>query len=143
MPLHRFYVPPNLYSDEDKQTLSKAITNQYTRTGLPEFYVVVLFVEVPRQGYFVGGKATDNFVRVVVHHLAKQFATDEDKARFMNAYEQTIAPFTKARGVDWEVEVIDSDPQLWRENGIIPPHAVNNTEIALLWAKENRPVPYY
>ncbi|KAK0192905.1 putative oxalocrotonate tautomerase [Armillaria mellea] len=143
MPLHRFFIPSNLYSDEDKQTLSKAITDLYVKIGLPEFYVVVLFIEVPRHGYFVGGKATDNFVRVVVHHLAKQFAADNDKTRFMDTYEQTIAPFTKARGVDWEVEVIDSDPQLWRENGIVPPHVAHNAEIELLWAKENRPIPYY
>ncbi|KAG7441660.1 uncharacterized protein BT62DRAFT_833173, partial [Guyanagaster necrorhizus] len=60
IPLHRFYVPPNLYSNEDKQALAKHITNLYARRGLPEFYVVVLFVEVPRQGYFVGGKARGN-----------------------------------------------------------------------------------
>lgn len=75
MPLHRFFIPPNLYSDEDKQTLSKVITDLYAQRGLPEFYVVVLFIEIPRNGYFVGGRATDNFVRVVVHHLARQFAT--------------------------------------------------------------------
>jgi len=69
MPLHRFYIPRNTYSKEDKAALSEAITNVYS-VAMPRFYVVVLFIEVDKENYFVGGKAVDNFVRVVVHHLA-------------------------------------------------------------------------
>ena len=68
MPLHRFYIPRNTYSKEDKAALSEAITSVYN--VLPKFYVVVLFIEVDKEDYFVGGKSVDNFVRVVVHHYA-------------------------------------------------------------------------
>jgi len=68
MPLHRFYIPRNTYSKEDKAALGKAITDIYD--FLPTFYVVVLFIEVDKEDYFVGGKAVDNFVRVVVHHVS-------------------------------------------------------------------------
>jgi len=68
MPLHRFYIPRNTYSKEDKEALSEAVTAVYNES--PKFYVVVLFIEVDKDDYFVGGKAVDNFVRVVVHHIA-------------------------------------------------------------------------
>lgn len=76
MPLHRFYAPPNLYSAEDKAKLAEAITDIYTKripAPLPAFYVVILFIDVKQEDYFVGGKPTKDFVRVVVHHLARQF----------------------------------------------------------------------
>lgn len=80
MPLHRIYVPSNLYSDQDKQEWSKEITGFYTKVSstdvsqsynflsadvqcslplaqanMPAFYVVVIFVEVPTTNFFIGG----------------------------------------------------------------------------------------
>ena len=72
MPLHRFYVPPGLYTAEDKAKLSEAITAIYV--GIPRFYVVVIFIEVDKDNFYVGGKPTDNFVRILIHHLARQFS---------------------------------------------------------------------
>ncbi|KAF8908311.1 putative oxalocrotonate tautomerase [Mucidula mucida] len=123
MPLHRFYIPPNLYTVEDKAKLADAITNVYTR--IPRFYVVVLFIEVDQEIIC--------FVRILVHHLARQFENEERKA---------IQPFTKDRGLDWEVAISDEDPKLWRENGLIPPHAVRDKEAEDLWKRENKPIPY-
>jgi len=68
MPLHRIYIPRNTYSKEDKAALSEAITSVYS--AIPKFYVVVLFIEVDKEDYFVGGKSVDNFVRIVLHHVA-------------------------------------------------------------------------
>ncbi|KAF9025889.1 4-oxalocrotonate tautomerase [Hymenopellis radicata] len=140
MPLHRFYIPPNLYTAEDKAKLAEAITNVYT--FIPRFYVVVLFIEVDQENCFVGGNSTKGFVRILVHHLARQFENDEKKVTFMDMYEDAIKPFTKDRGLDWEVAVSDEDPKLWRENGLIPPHAVRDKEAEDLWKRENRPIPY-
>ena len=72
MPLHRLYVPPNLYSAEDKSTIGDAITKVYSM--LPAFYVVVLFINVDKEDFYVGGKRNDNFVRISVQHLARQFS---------------------------------------------------------------------
>ena len=127
MPLHRFYVPPGLYTAEDKAKLSEAITAVYA--SIPRFYVVVVFIEVDKDSYYVGGKPTDNFVRVVIHHLARQFPkyvtisakeirhlqrlrSDQRKKQFMDTYEKAIEPFTKERGVDWEVEISDEDVRI-------------------------------
>lgn len=76
MPLHRFYVPPDLYSADDKAKIAEAITEIYTKKlkPLPAFYVVVIFIDVKEEDYFVGGKKTQQFVRVVVDHLARQFS---------------------------------------------------------------------
>jgi len=71
MPLHRFYVPPNLYSAEDKAAIAEAITEVYPR--LPAFYVVVLFINIDKESYFVGGRRNESFVRIAVQHVARQF----------------------------------------------------------------------
>jgi phenylpyruvate tautomerase PptA (4-oxalocrotonate tautomerase family) len=71
MPLHRLYVPPNLYSAEDKAAIAEAITEVYAR--LPAFYVVVLFIDISKESYFVGGKRNERFVRIAVQHIARQF----------------------------------------------------------------------
>jgi phenylpyruvate tautomerase PptA (4-oxalocrotonate tautomerase family) len=73
MPLHRLYVPPTLYTPEERSAIAEAITSIYVGFGLPPFYVIVVFVDVPKQNYFVGGKPTDQFLRIVIHHLVRQF----------------------------------------------------------------------
>lgn len=71
MPLHRWFVPPNLYSDEDKAAIAKAITSRYSM--LPPFYVVVLFIDVKENSYFVGGEKNNQFVRIGIEHIARHF----------------------------------------------------------------------
>ena len=125
MPLHRWFVPPHLYSDDDKAAIAKAITSCYPT--LPPFYVVVLFVDIQENSYFVGGEKNNNFVRIGIEHLARHFsewvealclkdwnlliATCSDVAKrvFMNRYEASIEPFTKGRGIDWEVQISECD----------------------------------
>lgn len=72
MPLHRLYIPPNLYSAEDKAVIAESITKVYAQ--LPAFYVVVLFIDIDKENYFVGGKRSDRFVRIAVQHIARQFS---------------------------------------------------------------------
>jgi phenylpyruvate tautomerase PptA (4-oxalocrotonate tautomerase family) len=73
MPLHRLYVPPKLYSAEEKSAIADAITKIYTEVyNLPAFYVVVLFISVDKEDYYVGGRRRDNFVRIAVEHMARQ-----------------------------------------------------------------------
>jgi hypothetical protein len=77
----------------------------------------------------------------------------------MDRYETALAPFTKARGVDWEVQITDCDVGLnsfhfpffnnysilikkrllWNINGMAPPG--ENTEEERVWKRENRAVP--
>ncbi len=104
MPLHRIYHPTSAFSSADKAALSERITAIYTSTGLPAFYVVVLFIPIEKDSFYVGGQPTDNFIRIVSQHLAKQIPNDEAKKQFMVKFENAIAPFIKDKGYDWEVK---------------------------------------
>ncbi|KAJ7438129.1 putative oxalocrotonate tautomerase [Mycena galericulata] len=107
MPLHRFFTPKGLYSPEDKASIARAVTAVYSQ--LPPFYVVVLFIEIDSESFFVGGEATDKFLRIGVEHIARNFSDDTVKRQFMDRYEQALEPFTKGRGIDWEVQITDAD----------------------------------
>ncbi|KAF7378100.1 Tautomerase-3 domain-containing protein [Mycena sanguinolenta] len=136
MPLHRFFTPKGLYSAEDKAAISVAVTDVYSM--LPKFYVVVLFIELDPDNFFVGGKSRHNFVRIAAEHYARNFSDDGHKRAFMDRYEKALEPFTKGRGIDWEVQVNDADRTLWNENGMAPP--LPNTEEERIWKQENRAV---
>ncbi|KAJ7359903.1 putative oxalocrotonate tautomerase [Mycena albidolilacea] len=107
MPLHRIFVPTGLYTLADKAAFAQAITDVYAI--LPPFYVVVLFIDLEPSNFFVGGKSTDRMVRINVEHVARNFADAAIKRGFMDRYEAAIAPFTTARGLDSEVQVVDCD----------------------------------
>ncbi|KAJ7202141.1 putative oxalocrotonate tautomerase [Mycena pura] len=137
MPLHRFFVPKGLYSTEDKAAIATAVTGVYSQ--LPAFYVVVLFIELEHENFFVGGKSNHRFLRIGVEHIARNFRDDQHKRAFLSRYERALEPFTKARGIDWEIQVTDCDRLLWHENGMAPPLA--DTEEENIWKQENRAVP--
>ncbi|KAJ6526777.1 putative oxalocrotonate tautomerase [Mycena capillaripes] len=136
MPLHRLFVPKGFYTAADKVALAQAITDIYP--FLPPFYVVVLFIELDPTDFFVGGQSTARMVRIGVEHIARNFTDDTLKRAFMNQYEAALAPFTKARGIDWEVQVTDCDRLLWNINGMAPPE--EHTHEEEIWKRENRAV---
>ena len=70
MPLWRVFAHPDTFSLEQRKGLSAAITKLYK--DLPEFYVVVLFIDVKEEQVWVGGESKSNFVRIVVEQIARQ-----------------------------------------------------------------------
>jgi phenylpyruvate tautomerase PptA (4-oxalocrotonate tautomerase family) len=72
MPLHRFFTPKGMYSPEEKAAISAAVTAVYA--SLPKFYVVVLFIELEPENFFVGGKSTNRFLRIAAEHYARNFS---------------------------------------------------------------------
>ncbi|KZP06990.1 hypothetical protein FIBSPDRAFT_804401 [Athelia psychrophila] len=139
MPLHRLFVPPTLYSDQDRKDIAAAITGIYK--GLfPSFYVVVLFIDVPVTHYFVSGRNNDKFLRIGVEHIAKHFPDEASGRVFMDRYEAVLAPWTKDRGIDWEVQITEDDRNLWNENGMSPP--LPGTKDDELWQIQDKAVPY-
>ncbi|KAF7304412.1 Tautomerase-3 domain-containing protein [Mycena chlorophos] len=141
MPLHRFYVPKGLYSGADKSAIAQAITDLYG-AAMPRFYVAVFFVEFGEEDfYFSGEKASKRkFVRIDIDHLARTFTDDAAKEKFMARYEKVLEPFTKARGIEWEIQIKDQcDWALWHEDGMRPPPP--NSVEEWIWRKENRAVP--
>ncbi|KAI1732519.1 putative oxalocrotonate tautomerase enzyme domain-containing protein [Ditylenchus destructor] len=128
--------PEGLCVEDDQQKIAESITDLYTSGGLSVFYVVVLFIPMKKRSFYVGGKSTDKFVRVSVQHIARQY---ESANKFIDRYEERLAPFIKDRGLDWEVQ-IEVDRNLWRENGLLPPlpRSVGEQE----WIRLNKAVPY-
>jgi phenylpyruvate tautomerase PptA (4-oxalocrotonate tautomerase family) len=73
MPLHRIFHTPGTFSEKDKQELSQKITDLYMSVvGLPAFYVVVTFIPLEEQDFYVGGKPNvgGKFVRILVDHVS-------------------------------------------------------------------------
>jgi phenylpyruvate tautomerase PptA (4-oxalocrotonate tautomerase family) len=135
------FAPTNAYTEKDKEELSEAITSMYVDyAGLPPFYVVVIFHEQRDRSIYVGGKVANNFVRIRVDHFARQLDTAEARAACMAVIEEKLAPFVKERGFDWEVHIDETPMDLWRVQGLVPP--LPDSEMEMVWAKENRPIPY-
>jgi phenylpyruvate tautomerase PptA (4-oxalocrotonate tautomerase family) len=63
MPLWHIYCPEGTYSPDDKRALADRITDLYAEYGLPRFLVSVVFQEVPKDSYLIGGEPADDFVR--------------------------------------------------------------------------------
>ncbi|ESK96776.1 4-oxalocrotonate tautomerase [Moniliophthora roreri MCA 2997] len=138
MPFHRYFVPPGLYTLEEKKALAEAITRIYTK--IPKFYVVINFINIDDGSYYVGGERNNKFVRICVEHFAFHYQEEAEKRAFMDEYEKAISPWTKDKGIDWEIQISNEDPVFWNMNGLQPP--LVGSEAIELWKKEGRPVPY-
>ncbi|THV00049.1 hypothetical protein K435DRAFT_936026 [Dendrothele bispora CBS 962.96] len=112
MPFHRIYCPPDLYTASEKQAIAQALTNLYER--LPKFFVVVNFIPVGKDDFFVGGEKSDRFVRISVHHLARTLGTEEEKRTWMDKYEKSMEPWTKQKGIAWELQISNQDVSVAR-----------------------------
>jgi phenylpyruvate tautomerase PptA (4-oxalocrotonate tautomerase family) len=87
----RFTHPFGTFSAADKQAIAQRITSIYK--ALPKFYVGVVFQEIPKDSFFIGGEPADDFVRIWVDHIARTFGDEDIKLRFLNACSQLLAPF--------------------------------------------------
>ena len=141
MPYWEIFTPVNAFTEEDKANLSADLTKVYVDwVNLPEFYVVVRFQELPDNSLYIGGKPRNNFVRILVDHIARRMDDPEFRKLAMAAFEDTLAPYVKDRGFDWEIHIDETPMDLWRTQGITPP--AGESDMERLWAKENRAVPY-
>lgn len=138
MPLWKIYHPEGAYSAQEKQEISARISDIYR--SLPRFYVGVVFQEVPKDSFFIGGEPASDFVRIWVDHIARTFDDEALKGRFLAAVGQLLAPYIEDRGLRWEMHVDETPFSLWTIQGLRPPHP--NTEAELRWRSENRPSPY-
>jgi phenylpyruvate tautomerase PptA (4-oxalocrotonate tautomerase family) len=140
MPLWHVYYPAGAYTEQEKREFAGRITDLYQAAGLPRFYVVTLFHEVNRGSFYVGGELVDDFVRVVVEHIARRIENPARRAAARQRVGDTIQPFVAGKGLRWEFHIDETPNDLWMINGLTPPPAGSDAE--KLWAKENRAVPY-
>ena len=138
MPLWKIYHPVGAYSAEDKQAISKSLTDVYAR-AMPRFYVGVIFQEVAADDFYIGGEPRSNFVRIWVDHIARTFSSDEMKVRFFEKMNQIFEPWIAARGYDWELHVDETPFDLWTIQGHFPPR--EGTEDEKRWIADNRASP--
>ncbi len=138
MPLWKVYHPETAYSAADKKEIATGITKIYSI--LPKFYVGVVFQPVPQDSFYIGGEPANDFVRIWVDHIARQFAEEAMKERFLSAVARVITPFTSARGLRWEMHVDETPFSLWTIEGLRPP--LPNTPTEQKWREENRATAY-
>jgi phenylpyruvate tautomerase PptA (4-oxalocrotonate tautomerase family) len=138
MPLWKIYHPENTFSDGDKQAIAERITGIYG--DLPPFYVGVVFEAVPKKAFYIGGKPTDNFVRITVDHIARQIKDDDTKQKFLAAIGLQLAPYVSSRGLRWELHIDETPFSLWTIQGFRPP--LPGTPAGEKWRVENRPSAY-
>jgi phenylpyruvate tautomerase PptA (4-oxalocrotonate tautomerase family) len=144
MPLYNIYHPVGAYTAADKAEFAKRIVDTY-KNVIPRFYVVVLFSEITKDDFFIGGVAHDKFVRIRCDHFARHQVGPTRNSHFepdqwMDSFEKSIAPFVGDRGYDWEVHYGQTAREMWRVQGMKPPEARSEEEN--LWIKENRAVPF-
>ncbi|HME03167.1 MAG TPA: tautomerase family protein [Solirubrobacteraceae bacterium] len=136
MPLWRIECPEGVYSADDKREFAEQITDQYAEFGLPRFYVNVLFTELCKASFLIGGAPADDFVRISIDEIARS-VPDGAQALWMKRVRKTVAPFTAERGLRWEVHIDDTPNDLWLLNGFFPP--AQGSEDEKRWVLENQP----
>jgi phenylpyruvate tautomerase PptA (4-oxalocrotonate tautomerase family) len=138
MPLWNIYCPEGTYSVEDKRAFAERITDLYAEFGLPRFFVSVVFQELPKESYFIGGEPTDDFIRIWIDQIARRIP-DEGRGWWMKRVRETVGPFVAERDLRWEVHIDDTPRELWSINGLKPPAEGSDEEQR--WARENRASP--
>jgi phenylpyruvate tautomerase PptA (4-oxalocrotonate tautomerase family) len=136
MPLWNIYCPEGAYSPEDKRAFAERITDLYAEFGLPRFFVSVVFQELPKDSYFVGGEPTDDFIRIWIDQIARRMP-DEARGWWMKRIRETVGPFATERDLRWEVHIDDTPREMWSINGLKPPAEGSDEEQR--WVRENRP----
>jgi phenylpyruvate tautomerase PptA (4-oxalocrotonate tautomerase family) len=134
MPLWKIYHPEGAFTVEDKKAIAERITRIYR--SLPAFYVGVVFQEVSKTSFYVGGEPADDFVRIWVDHIARQFKDEEIKGQFLATVKKVLTPFISDRGLRWEMHVDETPFSLWTIEGLRPPPP--DTPAEQKWRTENR-----
>ncbi|MET8874300.1 tautomerase family protein [Nocardia sp. NPDC004604] len=139
MPLWHIYHSADTFTAEDKQNFAKDITAYYAHFGLPEFYAVALFHEVPADSFYVGGVPTPS-VRITIDHLARQVDDPDMRKRMSERLHDLMAPYTHDRGLHVEFNINEVPRDTWMIAGLFPPPPGSDIERG--WAETNKPIPY-
>lgn len=138
MPLWKIYHPADAFTPDDKDEFAEKVTDIYAKF-MPRFYVNIIFVAVAEDSFYIGGKRRNNFVRIVMEHIAREFPNEEAGNRFINKVDDTITPWVRDRSFDWEFHIDETPFTLWSVQGYFPPRF--GTEDEKRWIAENRPSP--
>lgn len=140
MPLWLVYHPAGAYTARQKQEFAADVTAFYAGIGLPKFYVVTLFHEIPESSFLVGGEPSNTTVRIMIDHIASHAPDPATRKQIGESLSRLLAPHTWDRGLYCEFHIDETPRDLWMINGLWPP--ASGSEAEQLWVRENRPVPY-
>ncbi|KAF9874715.1 major royal jelly protein [Colletotrichum karsti] len=143
MPLWLVYHTPDTFVDvESRRAFVKDITAMYTSIGLPAFYVIVNFLPMSAGSMWKGNEIPEKpFVRLSMDHIAVHLENDVDNYRATcDALEKLMKPHIADKGYDYEYHVDETERELWRINGVIPPPWGSKAEKK--WFEANAVVPY-
>lgn len=101
------------------QLLASELTARSGKPLPPPF--MLLFHEKPSDTFFISGKPTDDFVRIAVDHIARQFPYQEYAHNWLNRMSKMLTSFTEGRGFRWEVHIDETPFTLWRIQGFPAP----------------------
>jgi phenylpyruvate tautomerase PptA (4-oxalocrotonate tautomerase family) len=139
MPLWHIYCPEKAYSAEDKCAFATRITDLYAEVGLPRFYVSVVFHELSKDSFFIGGEPTNDFVRIWIDYIARS-PSPERRQWWLETINNMLNPFVRDRDYRWEIHIDQTPIDFWNVQGMKPPDA--GSEAEKRWVKENRPSAY-
>ncbi|SPJ90955.1 uncharacterized protein FTOL_13357 [Fusarium torulosum] len=151
MPLIRIYHPsPRTFTDaKERKALSDAIVDMYTAYGLPPFFVIVLFIPIPGDCLFIGGRSDERacanpnepaMIRIVFDHIARTIESPEAGMKFFEGVDEIFKPHILDKGHELEYHLIESPREFCKMNGMyLPP---NDSEAEAVWVRENRTSPY-
>ena len=134
MPLWKVHHPVGAFTPEDKHAFARRAAAVYPH--LPQFYVAVIFHEIPKDSFYRGGEPVDDFIRLSIDHIARHLP-DDVKPERLRQINEAIAPFVKERGFNWELHIDETPFDLWSIQGHRPPPA--NSEDEKRWLRENKP----
>lgn len=103
------------------------------------FYASIVFHELPRNSFFVGGKATNDFVRIWIDQIARATAPVR-RAWWLERVNTALNAFARERGYRWEVHIDETPIDFWTIQGMKPPDP--DSEAEKHWVKEDRPSAY-
>jgi phenylpyruvate tautomerase PptA (4-oxalocrotonate tautomerase family) len=139
MPLWVLYHSPGAFSPEEKKDLAQKLTKVYYR--FPDFYVNVVFLEIPPGDFFIGGEVRPEGVHITIRHAARHLGKEDQAVRdeWIGRFDAVLTSFFSEKNLDWEYSVEDVPRELWKINGIFPPELGSEEE--KVWAKAKRAVP--
>ena len=112
MPLWHIYCPEKAYSAEDKCAFATHITDLYSEVGLPPFYVSVAFHELSRDSFFIGGKQTNDSVRIWIDYIARS-PSPERRQWWLETINNMLNPFVRDRDYRWEIHIDQTPIDFW------------------------------
>lgn len=124
---------------KSQRCIRNSINALKSQAMTPRTHVVTVFQEVPAESFYVGGEPVDNFVRIVIDHIAR-VTPAEARPLAMAVIESQLAPHIKDRALDWELHIDETPIDLWRVQGLPAPPFGSDAEKK--WIADNKPSHY-